>query len=326
MRSNTTWRNVTAEIERTNLNPSHPMNKKAFVILALILFGAVQVQAQLSAYLPEQGQFIITSSSQYQRYGDFWLGGTRIELEVATGFDEQRQFSTYLTFEYGILPDLAIDATLGYTWAEFTRGPSDVDDLTDDGMTDTAIGLRYRILDEHRFSWAPTVTVRVGGILPGTYDDAFPFSAGDGAGGFETSLLVAREICPHFGVYGEFGYRWRDHDVPEELFGTAGFWATCHGFTLSAGYRQTESTHGPDIGDPGFGVDFGFPQTREIDKRLEASVGYTDDAGRNYSVYYAHTIDGRNTGDKSIYGLAISIPFGGERRAPEGYTKGYGKQ
>lgn len=301
------------------------MNKKALAIFPLLLLGAVEAHAQLSAYLPDPGQFVLTSASQYQRYEDFWVGGTRIDLELATGFKKQRQFSTYLTLEYGILPDLAADATVGYTWAEFVRGPHDAR-LDDDGMTDTAIGLRYRVVDERKVRWAPTATIRVGGIIPGTYDDAFPFSAGDGAGGFETSLLLGREICPHFGLYGEFGYRWRDHDVPEELFGTAGFWTRCHNVILSGGYRQTESTHGPDIGDPGFGVEFGFPQTREIDKRLEGSLGYTDDGGRTYAFYYAHTIDGRNTGDKTVFGISISIPFGGrEKPEPGGYAKGYAK-
>jgi hypothetical protein len=301
------------------------MNNKALAIVALALFAGIKAQAQLSAYLPEKGQLLITSSSQYQRYGDFWVGGTRIELEIATGYDEQRQFSTYLTFEYGLLPDLAFDATVGYSWAEFVRGPKGSPDLTDDGLTDTSIGIRYRLVDERKVTWAPTLTARVGGIIPGTYDDAFPFSAGDGAGGFETSLLLGRQICPGFGLYGEFGYRWRDHDVPEELFGTAGFWAGYKGVTLSGGYRQTESKYGPDIGDPGFGTEFGFPQTREIDKRLEASLGYTDDRGRNIAFYYAHTIDGRNTGDKSVYGISFTIPFGGERPAPQGYTKGFAK-
>ena len=288
------------------------MKKITLAFLPLLLLGAAGAQAQLGAYLPEPGQWIVSASYQYQRYDSFWLGGTSIDLDVATGFHEQRQHSTYLTFEYAFCPRFALDATVGYSWTEFHDGPPGVADLTDDGLTDTSIGARFLLVDERVTKCSPTVTLRVGGIIPGTYNDAFPFSVGDGAAGVEVAALFARQICTGFGLYGEFGYRWRDHDVPEELFGAAGATMTYRGVSLSTGYRQSESTHGPDIGDPGFGTKFGFPQTREIDKRIEASLGYSDPGGRYYALYYARTFDGRNTGQKDVFGVTISIPFGGK--------------
>ena len=35
----------------------------------------------------------------------------------------------------------------------------------------------------------------------------------------------------------------------------------------------------------------------------------SDRGGRYYSLYYARTIDGRNTGQKDIVGLSITFPF-----------------
>jgi len=37
-----------------------------------------------------------------------------------------------------------------------------------------------------------------------------------------------------------------------------------------------------DIGDPGFMTDFGFPQTKEINKNIEAGIGFRDNGGRYY--------------------------------------------
>jgi opacity protein-like surface antigen len=287
------------------------------IILASIsaLLAAQAAHAQLSAYTPERNQLITTVAYQYQRYDEFWAGDTSVSLKLATGFREQQQHSTYLTLEYGILDDLALDVTVGYSWTEFEGGP--VPDLNDDGWTDTTFGLRYRAIDERKVTFLPTVTLRVGGIVAGSYDDAFPFSSGDGADGIETSALLARQLCPGLGLYGEIGYRWRNNNVPDDIFGAVGLAVTyIPNVTLCVGYRHTEGQSGPDIGAPGFGVDFGFPQVKEKDQRIEESISYTDGGGRNYALYFAQTLDGRNTGEKAVFGVSISIPFGGRGEMP----------
>lgn len=289
--------------------------KKIILSTFAIALAANAAHAQVSAYTPERNQLISSIAYQYQRYDEFWVGDTSISLKLATGFREQQQHSTFLTLEYGILDDLALDVTVGYTWTEFTGGPGD--DLTDDGLSDTTFGLRYRAIDERKFTWLPTVTLRVGGIINGTYDEAFPFSAGDGADGIETSALLAKQLCTGLGLYGEIGYRWRNNNVPDDLFGAFGLAVTyIPNLTLSVGYRHTESQSGPDIGAPGFGVDFGFPQVKEVDQRIETSLSYADRGGRTYALYFAQTLQGRNTGEKSIFGLSISIPFGGHSAEP----------
>ena len=286
--------------------------KKTFLASFAIALAANAAHAQLSAYPPARGQLIASVAYQYSRYDEFWVGDNTISLDLATGFREQRQHSTFLTLEYGILDNLAIDATVGYSWAEFHDGPSGARDLTDDGLTDTTFGLRYRVLDERNFHGLPTVTLRVGGIIAGTYDDAFPFSSGDGADGIETSALLGKQLCPGLGLYGEIGYRWRNNDVPDDLFGAVGLAVTyIKDVTLSVGYRHTESQSGPDIGSPGFGTAFGFPQVKEVDQRIESSLSYTDSGERTYALYFAQTLNGRNTGEKSVFGLSVSIPFGG---------------
>lgn len=290
--------------------------KKAILSCFAIALAANAAHAQLSAYTPERNQLIASVAYQYQRYDEFWAGKTRVSLDLATGFREQRQHATYLTIEYGILDDLAIDATIGYSWTEFHDGPKGIRDLTDDGLTDTSFGLRYRVVDERTLTMLPSITLRVGGVIKGTYDEAFPFSSGDGADAVETSALLARQLCPGFGLYGEIGYRWRNNNVPDDLFGAAGIAVTyIKDVTLSVGYRHTESQGGPDIGGPGFGVTYGFPQVKEVDQRIETSLSYADHGDRTYALYFAQTLNGRNTGEKSVFGISVSVPFGGHSPA-----------
>ena len=289
--------------------------KRIFLTSFAVALAANAAHAQLSAYTPERNQLIASVAYQYQRYDEFWAGTNSVSLKLATGFREQQQHSTFLTLEYGILDDLALDVTVGYSWTTFVGGPGK--DLTDDGLTDTSFGLRYRAIDERKFAWLPTITLRVGGVINGTYDEAFPFSSGDGADAIETSALLAKQLCPGLGLYGELGYRWRNNDVPDDLFGAVGLAVTyIKDVTLSVGYRHTEGQSGPDIGSPGFGTAFGFPQVKEVDQRIEASLGYTDQGGRSYSLYFGQTLVGQNTGEKSIFGLSVSIPFGGHGPEP----------
>ena len=122
-------------------------------------------------------------------------------------------------------------------------------------------------------------------------------------------MLLGKAICPNFGVYGDFGYRTRANDVPDDLFGSAGVYVTWRSITLSGGYRHVQGLSGGDIGDPGFGTTFGFPQTKEIQQSVEASLGFTDPGGRHYALFGAKSVAGRNTGDKCVIGLAASFPF-----------------
>ena len=95
-------------------------------------------------------------------------------------------------------------------------------------------------------------------------------------------------------MYGDVGYRWRDGHVPDDFFGSVGTFLSWKFLSATFGYRFTEGLSGPDIGDPGFT----FSRVKEISHNLEGSLGITDGGGRYYQVFYAHTIEGRNTGSE----------------------------
>ena len=281
------------------------MNKTVLSLSGVVLLSAASASAQYSAYLPGKSQFVVTPTYVFSTYDSFWAGDQKVKLQAATGAKEQNQHTGSIGLEYGMCEVFALDATLGYTAAIFSGGSED------SGLSDTTLGVRWNFVDERKINcpYMPTMSLRLGGIIRGTYDPKFPFSAGDGASGFESSLLFGKAICPGFGLYGDIGWRIRTHDVPQDLFGSVGAYATSHGFTLSAGYRHVQGLSGPDIGGPGFMTTYGFPQVKEINQLVEAGLGYRDSGGRYYQVFGAFSVDGRNTGDKTVIGGSISFPF-----------------
>lgn len=287
------------------------MNKSIPAVLGLSLVSAACAHAQ-SAWLPKPQEFVVTPAFTYQRFDTFWAGKTETSLKP----DDLTQETALLGLEYGVTEFLALDINGGYSWTS-TKAPGLGGNKRDDGFIDTTAGVRWRLLDEQKTPCRimPTLTLRVGGILEGNYDQAQAFSAGDGASGFETSLLVGKSICTGFGAYGDIGYRNRNHNVPDDLFGSVGMYATVKSFTVSVGYRHVQGLSGGDIGGGGFNPGSsrdGFPSVKEISQNIEAGLGYTDKGGRFYQFFYAHTLNGRNTGQKDVFGVSASFPIGGK--------------
>ena len=260
---------------------------------------AATAGAQHSVWLPEVDRLVVTPSYVYQTFDEFWMGDQKMDLG-----GDLLQHTALLGFDWALTENTALDATVGWVWSE---ADGVLGDQNDDGLTDTTFGLRQRFIDETFLDlwWLPSLAVRVGGIIEGTYDENFPFSAGDGASGAEASLLAGKTICPGFGLYGDVGYRYRDGKVPDEWFGSTGVFVAWKFLSATAGYRFAEAISGNDIGDPGFT----FPTVKEISQNLEASIGFTDPGGRFYQLFYAHTIAGRNTGERDIFGGAISLTW-----------------
>ena len=284
------------------------MHPKTVLTAAAWLTLATGALAQ-SVWLPDQGQLVVTPGYNYQTFDEFLAGKTKRKLPA-----DIVQQTAYLGLEYGFTPKFAVDVTLGYTRVDFD--PPGGSKSTRDGLDDTRLGLRYRFIDEDAGGrkWVPAVGLRLGGIIAGTYDNPTslpPINPGDGANGVEVSLQLGKTFGDTgFGAYSDIGYRWRDHDVPEDLFGGVGVFKHLGPVTLNFGYRHIQGLSGGDIGGPGFGTSYGFPQVKEINQLLEGGIAYTDKGGRSYQFTIAQKIDGRNTGDKLVFGAAISFPIG----------------
>jgi hypothetical protein len=269
---------------------------------AVLSLAPVSTLFAQSAYLPTPQSFEATPMYVYQSFEDFWMGRTRNEMLV----DPVVQHTASVSLEYGLSGRFALDTTVGYTWVETTAFGGNQEN--DDGMADTRFGVRWLAYDESETTckWAPTVTLRLGGIVAGTYDEGLPWSAGDGAHGAEASILMAKAIGETgFGLYGEVGYRVRENPVPDDFFSLIGAYKTFGSFTVNVAYRHVQSLSGTNIGDPGFR----FPELKEINQIFEAGLGYRDSGGRYYQVFGAFNVNGRNTGDKIILGASVTFPF-----------------
>jgi hypothetical protein len=288
------------------------MNSKHSMGIGVVLSVSAIASLGQSAWVPLAHEFKVTPGFSFSTFDEFWMKDTKID-NPPNG-KSLNQYTPYLSLEYGILPNLAADATVGYSITDTDAFGGD----SDDGLADSNIGLRYRIIDENnaRYHWLPTLTVRIGGIIAGTYDENLPFSAGDGANGFEGSLLFGKAIGHSgFGCYGDIGYRVRENPVPDDLFGTVGIYQQCGPVTLTFGYRHVQGLSGLNIGgagfDPSAGDSHGFPALREINQIVEGGVTYTDHGGRSYQFTVGGNVDGKNTGEKLILGFNATFPFGG---------------
>lgn len=289
------------------------MNSNKNILVGIALMASAAACFGQSAWLPAANEIKVTPGFSFSSFDQFWAGKDKIDNPPnGKSLD---QYTGYLSLEYGILENLAADATIGYTATDTAAFGGNA---SDDGLADTMLGLRYRFLDENttRCPFTPTLALRVGGVIAGTYDSNKPFSAGDGAHAFESSLLMGKALGHSgLGLYGDVGYRLRESPVPDDLFGGAGVYHQLGPVTLAFGYRHIQGLSGIDIGgngfDPGLGRAHGFPAVKEINQLIEGGISYTDKGRRNYQFTVAKSVAGRNTGDKLVFGVNVTFAFGG---------------
>lgn len=272
------------------------------LVLAFGIVSNLAAQANSPWLLPEK-KLTFSTTYVYQNYQDFWIGSEKAKLP-----DDITQNSVFFGLEYGLTDAVTLDFSTGYSRASFSPPGESVPDI--DGLYDTNVGLRFRLLDEYERPGAPTVALRVGGIIQGSYEASNVHSPGDGASGAEVSFLIGKSwLDQQFGLTGELGFRDRNENVPADFFCSVGFYKMFLGRgSFSGAYRRNQGLSGLDIGGPGFSPDK-FPQLKEINDNLEVGVGLTDEGGRYYGFFVGRTVNGRNTGEKTALGATVSFPF-----------------
>jgi hypothetical protein len=311
------------------------MAKKIAFVLAvsaafpLLLQGTEnlpQIPFAETARLPEPKQFVITPWYDYSMFRKLWIGHSKTSIELQSKDDFELN-NGMLRLDYGISKRIALDVNVGYTSAATREWTPDNEPRSAQGFMDTQFGVRFRVLDERETDkwYAPTLTARLGGIIEGSYDSQFPMAPGDGASGIEWSVLSTK-VFPKYGLgaYADFGYRLRNHGVPQTLFGSAGVSETLkfnwlvNSLTLYAGYRGLYDLNGGDFSGQGrvasspfdF-IDVGYRSTaQEIYHRAEVGLGFSDKDGRRYFFSCSHPFDGRNTGKSNNFTIGINFPLG----------------
>jgi hypothetical protein len=278
--------------------------------------------------LPQPRQWIVTPWYTYNYWKAFWKNGSSVDIQRVPedGYDHN---TGMLSVQYGLSRRLALDLTVGFTSGATRFFDPDRDPHTTMGLMDTQFGLRYQVLsersawrfDEGKKSWHPNLTLRLGGIIEGTYDADFPFAPGDGGSGLEPSVGFTKELFDFgLGLYGLAGWRIRNHGLPQTLFAHVGasqlfkFDRRVRSVKLNFGYMHLQDLDGSDVegvAKPAPAGIFYEPGVKEVIRGIEGGVGITFRNGWLLQYYMEYSMDGRNTPQKTLYGLYMSIPIGG---------------
>ncbi len=267
--------------------------------------------------LPPEKQFVITPGYTYNYWKHYWKNHEAVDIQrrPQDGFDHN---TGYVRTDYSVTEALALDLTIGGTsgatrFFHPTREPQ-----TSMGLMDTQLGVRYRLANEGKEWWRANFVARAGGIIKGSYEADFPFAPGDGSSGGELMVGFTKQICSGgFGLYGDLGWRIRDHNVPQTFFATAGasqtltFDGWARTIRMHFGYAHLQDLSGGDV--TGTLVNVTYDHTvKEVARSVEGGIGLTSRNGWHYQYYMELSLDGRNTPIKTLYGLYLSIPVGGK--------------
>jgi hypothetical protein len=279
------------------------------------------------ADVPKAGQFVVggvyEESESYhiwannQYHNSTWHAndGETYGIDINQG---------YLRLQYGITEKWAADFCIGYTsigWRYFDSGTVQ----KTSGLMDYTAGVRYQFFNEAQANspWVPTLTFRAGAVMPGNYDQTFPFAPGMRSMAIVPELLVRKHFgWEGLGAYWDSLFRW-NHTTGNNQYEIAlGLFQKIKGWELDFGYHRLQTLSGTDIqwlGDqpyPNSPPDYNivYPRDpREIYDAIEAGFSYTTSKRQwRYGFHLLSIVDGNNTDNKLWVGASIDIPIGGK--------------
>jgi len=273
------------------------MNKKILVALVGALV-ATSAEAQFSPWLQPEGELDVGFSYTHQSFDSFWVKNEKVDAPFGT----IKQDTYTIPWEYGLSDKVAIGGTVGLTGTK-----PDADDLSDeDGLDDTYLGVRYNLFTPEEGSNLPILSAKLDAIIAGNYDTGTPAGPGDGGSGAQLVFGAGKDLTESFGVYGNVGYRARNNNVPADmLYYASAYYNFMENFTFTAGFRLQQGLSGIDLSDPDFNPTR-FPELKERAGVMEFTLGYTLEEGHYIGVFYADTVEGRNTGETQYFGVSLN--------------------
>ncbi|MBE5073862.1 hypothetical protein IM511_06045 [Erythrobacteraceae bacterium E2-1 Yellow Sea] len=217
------------------------------------------------------------------------------------------QTTVSLDITYGVTDKLAIDIHGGYAKSEFLVDPGLAPDGGLEDITDITIGARYKLLDE--VDGAPlTATVGIAAIIDGGYRTGSLPAIGDGGTGGQAAFALGKAIGP-FAISANVGYRTRDNNVPDEVFGGArASVAFADRFSVYGGLSFVNSTSGIDIGGPGF-TPARFPEVEEDYKLWLVGGAFAVTNRFSINATYGEKFDGRNTARSEVIRVGLGYAY-----------------
>ena len=282
------------------------MQFRHLLLSTLVALPMVAFAEGDSPWLPIPGQFSLGLNHTEQSGDNAYIGNKLLPLTAITGgaASKYKRATTTLRLDYGLSDALSFDATIGF--AKVKVGAAD----NDSGMTDSTLGLRWRVLDEYEDPALPTLTLRGAAILKGNYDGARLASVGKDANGFEVAIVLGKQITPTFALSGEVGVQNRSDNVPNAIFyELAARYRFAPQWSASLGYSNRKFGGNLDIGGAGFSP-ARFQEVREERGVVKAGVGYAFASNQGVALNLAKTTSGRNTvKDDRAIGLSYTFAF-----------------
>lgn len=270
--------------------------------------------AQL-ANLPERGQLVVGAVYQESEAYHIWAGDTYHNVTTKAngesyGIDINQG---YFTFQYGITKKWAADLAVGYTTVGWRYFSTNQQPKSTTGLMDTSFGVRYQVFNEAQTesTWTPTLTLRAGAVLPGTYSQSFPFAPGNRSAAIEPEILLRKHFgWTGFGFYGDGLFRWNRTTHNDQYVAAAGLFQRIKGWELNAGYWHLGTVTGEDIVlNPDRSIYYPI-ELRENNDSIEAGFSYTIPKQHiKFSFYTRTVVDGSNSDGKFWIGGGIEVPF-----------------
>lgn len=266
-----------------------------------------------------RGQFEIGLHYQESEAYHIWAGNTIHDVTVHSGGEDYGIDINqgYITIQYGIAKRWSADLAIGVTtaaWRYFSNFSPNERPQSTTGLMDLPFGVRYQLLREGEDGppWAPTITFRAGAILPGTYQQGFPFSPGNRSAAIEPEVLMRKYFgWPGLGAYGDALFRWNRTTENDQYIVSVGLFQQIKQWDLDFGYRHLGSVSGQNIVllPNRFIV---YPvSVRENNDSIEAGLSYTlPKWGLQFGFYSRTVLSGGNSDNKFWVGGYLKVPLG----------------
>ena len=271
------------------------------------------------AAVPERGQLIVGLVYQESEAYRIWAGHDMHKVDWIRdgehyGIDINQG---YVAAQYGLTEKWAADFAIGYTtvgWRYFSNFATNGASQSANGLMDFAFGVRYQIFREGTgdCSWTPTLTFRAGAVLPGAFEEDFPFAPGTRSAAIEPELLLRKHFgWSGLGFYADNLFRWNRTTGNDLYIVSAGFFQKIQRWELNVGYRHLGTvTGGSIVFDPATRL-ITYPRgVRENNDSFEAGFNYTTPKRHTRLGFYSRTVfDGSNTDRKFWVGGFVEMPF-----------------
>jgi hypothetical protein len=274
------------------------------------------------ANLPEAGQFMFGLVYEESESYHIWAANKYNNVTVKSGGESYGIDINqgYFALQYGITPKWAADANIGATTVGWRKFDDNESAQSTTGIMDWSFGVRYQVyneLKETNIPWMPTLTLRAGAVMPGSYNQNFIYAPGVRSAAIEPEVLARKHFgWPGLGAYTDLLYRWNRTTGNDQYIAMVGLFQQIKGWELDAGYRHLQTLSGGDIiYDPNNPGGIVYPrEVRENNDAVQAGFSYTSAKRQiRYGFHSLIVFDGNNSDRKFWVGGSIDIPFGGKR-------------